>query len=610
MSKRLRGRSFWLTLLMDAIATKIIDDLDLPETNILWNTGGHFLILAPNLDAYRDKIGKIRRGINKRLLTRYGGKLFLALEHIPCNERDLTNFYSITKDLAQKTDRSKRQKFIDCDLQFEEMGENKKIEEHCIVCGRPLIEKDEAIDRKCDACKTDEELGQELAKAEYLMKGFGLKSKFNFGDIGIDIGYRLVPKDEDHKKLADELNRLGDDKAFVYRLNNTDFLDENLIKAHPNTSFGFKFLGNTVPIDDEGKVLSFEYIAQMSKGAEKIGVLKADVDNLGKIFAGGLKEEERSISRIHTMSSIFEIFFAGFLNRICERYRLYSVDGMDEETFKKISRRHKIRRLDLNDEEGSSKTLYELGKKNKDGAWTYLEEKDERAIEEEFGLKILRRVYKLYITYSGGDDLLIVGPYDTIIELAQDIRNEFKRFTCDNPDINISAGIAVVDPHYPISRTVELANKNLEEAKGFDERKNRISLFNDVIRWDLGYDEKDFETLFSVAKRLEENVEDKTISKGFIYSLLRMWRTTFPDLDDLSVEKQIKARLERKRYMPHLKYQLARNIKDKGKRESLQKSKGFLICQKSKIFEHIEKDVKSCMPWIRIPASWVSLRER
>ena len=135
-------------------------------------------------------------------------------------------------------------------------------------------------------------------------------------------------------------------------------------------------------------------------------------------------------------------------------------------------------------------------------------------------------------------------------------------------------------------------------------------MFNDVIRWDLGYDEKDFETLFSVAKRLEENVEDKTISKGFIYSLLRMWRTTFPDLDDLSVEKQIKARLERKRYMPHLKYQLARNIKDKGKRESLQKSKGFLICQKSKIFEHIEKDVKSCMPWIRIPASWVSLRER
>jgi CRISPR-associated protein Csm1 len=293
------------------------------------------------------------------------------------------------------------------------------------------------------------------------------------------------------------------------------------------------------------------------------------------------------------MSSIFEIFFAGFLNRICERYCLYSVDGMDEETFKKISRRYKIRRLDLSNEEGSSKTLYELSKKEKDGVWTYLEEKDERAIEEEFGLKILRRVYKPYITYSGGDDLLIVGPYDTIIELAQDIRNEFKRFTCDNPDINISAGIAVVDPHYPISRTVELADKNLEEAKGFDEkRKNRISLFNDVVRWDLGYDEKDFETLFSVAKRLEENVEGKTVSKGFIYSLLKMWRTTFADLDDLSVEKQIKARLERKRYMPHLKYQLARNIKDKSMRESL------------------EKDVRPCMPWIRIPASWVSLRER
>ncbi|HIH77882.1 MAG TPA: type III-A CRISPR-associated protein Cas10/Csm1 [Halobacteria archaeon] len=594
MSKRLRGRSFWLTLLMDAIATEIIHDLDIPETNILWNTGGHFLILAPNLDVYQDKIEKIKRNINKHLLSRYDERLFLALETMPCNKNDLTNFYDITSDLTEKIECSKRQKFIDCNLQFGVLGDNKGIDEYCIVCGMPLINEDELTDKRCLACKRHEELGQELAKAEYLIKGFGLKSKFNFEYIGINIGYRLVGKDESHKKLAEELNRLKNDKVFVYKLNNTDFLDADLIKTYPNTSFGFKFLGNTVPIDEDGKVLSFEYIAQMSEGAKKIGVLKADVDNLGKIFAQGLEKETRSISRIHTMSSMFEIFFLGFLNKICERYRLYFIDKTDDEMIKKINNgQYRIKRLDLKDEDGS-KIFYELNKKDRDGFWTYLDKDDERAIEEEFGLKIQKYVYKPYITYSGGDDLLIVGPYDTIIELAEDIRDEFKRFTCYNSDINISAGITVVNPHYPISRAIELTNNNLDKAKGFYEEKNRISLFNEVIKWDLGYksDEKDFKTLFSLSKMLEDKVEHKIISKGFIYSLLSMWRATFPDLDELSIENQIKARLVRKRYMPYLKYQLARNIKNKNDREE------------------IEKNIKPCMPWIRIPVSWISFRER
>jgi CRISPR-associated protein Csm1 len=133
----------------------------------------------------------------------------------------------------------------------------------------------------------------------------------------------------------------------------------------------------------------------------------------------------------------------------------------------------------------------------------------------------------------------------------------------------------------------------LEEAKNEDKRKDRISLFNEVVRWDsTGSAEKDFETIFSLAKTLEEMSNGKVISKGFIYSLLRMWRDTFADLDSLPKEKRIKARSERKRYMPLLKYQLVRNVKDEAKREEI----GMKIAR--------------CMAWIRIPVSWVSLRTR
>ncbi len=43
MAKRVRGRSFYLNLLNDAIATHIISRLQLPQTNLLWCGGGHLL---------------------------------------------------------------------------------------------------------------------------------------------------------------------------------------------------------------------------------------------------------------------------------------------------------------------------------------------------------------------------------------------------------------------------------------------------------------------------------------------------------------------------------------------------------------------------------------
>lgn len=47
MSKRLRGRSLYLTLLCDAIATYIAEELELCEANILFCGGGRFTIIGP-----------------------------------------------------------------------------------------------------------------------------------------------------------------------------------------------------------------------------------------------------------------------------------------------------------------------------------------------------------------------------------------------------------------------------------------------------------------------------------------------------------------------------------------------------------------------------------
>jgi CRISPR-associated protein Csm1 len=314
MSKRLRGRSFWLTLLMDAVATKIIDELCLLETNILWNTGGQFLVIAPNLEKNKKAIVRLMESLNKNLFEEYGGELFIAISTLECGAKDLKNFGATNEGLICKTNRLKRQKFkevISNDPKFFEPkpeGENTSIESHCVVCGTynkdDMWFKDDKGEWNrwnkgddtifCVLCKNHEELGKELAKADYLVRVSDrpeeLKMNYELQKKGFELFgclYLLLPNEE----LKRHLKILEDVRVYSYKLSDVDFLDAEQSNKYPDVFFGFKFIGKTVPTDTAKNVLPFEHLAQMSKGADKLGVLKADVDNLGKIFAIGLEKE-------------------------------------------------------------------------------------------------------------------------------------------------------------------------------------------------------------------------------------------------------------------------------------------------------------------------------
>ena len=46
-AKGLRGRSFFIQLLGDAVVRRILAELGLPETNVIYTAGGNFMLLAP-----------------------------------------------------------------------------------------------------------------------------------------------------------------------------------------------------------------------------------------------------------------------------------------------------------------------------------------------------------------------------------------------------------------------------------------------------------------------------------------------------------------------------------------------------------------------------------
>ncbi|MDE7169679.1 MAG: hypothetical protein K2N67_05735 [Mucispirillum sp.] len=217
---------------------------------------------------------------------------------------------------------------------------------------------------------------------------------------------------------------------------------------------------------DNGEIRTFDKIAAFGNGADMLAVLKADVDNLGLIFALGLSEKDEkgnvtekrlTFSKINTLSRSIHNFFS---------YYLYN-----------------------------------------------------KAKEENLNI---------YTVFAGGDDLFIIGKYNDIVKFAKIVHDEFKKFTGHNKEITISAGIGLFKSETPIWFMAEETEKLLEKAKSYKISTNAKEEKNgkkDISKGNISI----LYTVCSYSKFLEEydkftghigNIEETDASKGFYYSIM------------------------------------------------------------------------------------------
>ncbi|MBU1207732.1 MAG: hypothetical protein KKH04_12505 [Proteobacteria bacterium] len=427
---------------------------------------------------------------------------------------------------------------------------------HCRVTPAFVKEKVESpqwLEEGCAQCRLQRKVGGKLPETEYLAYIYGIASDFMFPPHSVEIDCLshlfevtvvLLNKDEAKEVVQAACGR--SERIILYRLNDTEFLGDT---AFPKLACGFKFLANEAPrackdIDPvkpnkeairKGEVLDFDEVASMSNGARLLGVIKADVDYLGSIF--GLGVQPKSISRIATLSTTFDLFFSGWINRICEQL---AVKWHNEQT---------------NDSPLKGK------------------------VEGLF-----------YIVYSGGDDMLILGPWDAIVDLARTIYAEFRAFTCYNENITLSGGILLVKPRFPIQRFAKLVEEHLEQSKTVGERqdrpnlnrKDRITLFGDTVRW--RENEKGFDHLLDFGKKLAARVGEEKLPRSFIYFLMHLRDQHFPKEEEQNLM-----------WVPKFHYALARRVTKE------------VIADKEL---NLQDNVARLMPHIRIPTSYVSLKLR
>nr|HID13853.1 type III-A CRISPR-associated protein Cas10/Csm1 [Anaerolineae bacterium] len=387
-AKGLRGRSFFLQLLGDAVVRRVLADLELCLCNVVYDAGGNFMVLGPEEEKAVKAVERIRRQVNARLVEAIQGETALVLEAMPVSPADLFTphrFKEVRDDFAQKVAQAKNRPLKeltdDWATLFEPKGRGSALS--CTVC---RIEVDEHNSKPLERTGEVPE-GDERPRICYLCDSFARLARdirhenlwMTVAEKPERLGTEAQPKDG----WAELLARMS---GFDYQFNDEPPKTEGTVLALNRPDFlkaqahGFRLLANVTPkttqddinylrdearweekdIPEKDDIRSFTLLAHAAATAgaiERVGVLRMDVDNLGRVFSEGVPD--LTLLKLSALSGALDMFFGGYLNVL-------------------------VRDQTEND---------------------------------------------LYIIYAGGDDLFIVGAWHHLPDLAGAIRKEFKVFT-------------------------------------------------------------------------------------------------------------------------------------------------------------------------------------
>jgi len=129
------------------------------------------------------------------------------------------------------------------------------------------------------------------------------------------------------------------------------------------------------------------------------------------------------------------------------------------------------------------------------------------------------RFADLYTVFAGGDDLLLVGPWDAALDFAGRIQELFAaRFGALG--LTISAGVALIKPKRPIRQAAEAAEAALHRAKTDTaadvQPKDQCAAFGQVWKW------RDHAEVRAVAQRLAGWVEAGAAERGWLHTVLEL----------------------------------------------------------------------------------------
>ncbi len=320
-ARGLKGRSTFLQLLTEAIAQFILRRLNLPIMCQLLASGGHFYLLIPHRQ--REALQTLHTEISRKLLNAFQGDLRVLIEAVDLYAQDfLGNFASKWEELGRALGQRKQRLWSELpenelERLFRPVQRATDAESLCQVCyGAWSQAQGGKIDdgvRKCRRCCQFEELGTRM-RAPYALiiqqvEPTDPPENADWEQALQAFGWKvwIVPPEPDLNK-GEGIIRI----AF-----HPDFLPSRVQKGW---SYEFRPLATATPPPIESNRLpDYNEIAEQAEGTAWLGVLRIDVDSLGRLFAKGLGVSA-TLSRMATLSRTMRYFFEGYVAHLCHKY--------------------------------------------------------------------------------------------------------------------------------------------------------------------------------------------------------------------------------------------------------------------------------------------------
>lgn len=475
-AKRLRARSFFIQLLAECFAFRILKTTGWPAIPdpFLINSAGKFLLKGPELEEVQClDIQQEYQSIARWLIGAFNGQIRLSLATLNVESGNPVQDFSDIQAILQQ---EKYRPWATVGVHPQQWNPSRlvlaPIDTPCAVCKRRTAEIDERTDtggrRVCQQCHTDVEIGRELADVQWI----------SLSDLP---GAKSLEMANWRVRLVKQNELLPRQTDYLLRMTPKPVPLSNGLQQIPQFP---RRLARHVP-KHQGELIRFSELAQGNEGDNLLAVLKADVDSLGSHFKN-LLETKQSFRFLKETSEELDQFFAGRLDN-------------------------------------------ELHK---------------------------REWHRIYTVFAGGDDLLLVGRWDLILEYAQQVHDLFQK-QFGPRGLTLSAGIAFAKPKQPIKFAVEQAEELLHQAKTeafFGQLpKNQVGTLGQVCKW------SDYPKILDCGKQWKTWVNQGIAQRGWLQTLLKLglqrdgsgenkWMATahlayhvarnYPRTDDRNPEKQ------------------------------------------------------------------------
>jgi CRISPR-associated protein Csm1 len=320
--KRLRGRSYSCILILKAVTFYIFNKLQLTSDNIL-DEGGE---LAGILFAkkYRATVEGLLAEIKKDLVKKYDGKinlLYAINENV--TEDNLYNKVGFIEELHEQLYQNELQAFTDVAELLD--STTLMIDGHvdtCKYCGRDFHGKEE-----CGTCKQEWMIGDEIAKADYLVSAYG--NNLNVGKKVVtffdnQVAFRFCKRKVDVKDIVERFQKAKAQKIDVASINSANLHPDTLGK---NVSYSSITVGNAAPLMKNGAIFDLDQLAEKATGAKYLASLKIDVDNFGKATS------KSSLFQTSMLSYCIKEFFQSNLDNVIESHWGYTIYGAGDDLF-------------------------------------------------------------------------------------------------------------------------------------------------------------------------------------------------------------------------------------------------------------------------------------